>query len=345
MSRDARRGRGRRRPAARAVSRRPRWTRRSSPGTSCSACRHGRTRGCRYYFSAVPFNWSDNDWSAVYATLAACPVPARLSVGVLPMQVPPAVRPDAARPDHLLRAARPGGRAGGRPLLRPPEARARRVRGGRRAGLPRLLPAADARRRSRMRIQVTAAGQLPPGVVGDPGGRHLADRGRPRQLPGRDQRAVSAYEVRRPGHRRRAAAGRVQPRRRRLRPAPRPDRDLGPPGPAGPPARDAQRARRRARRQLRVPASRRGRRHRARVPGAARPVRATPRRSRRRGPVITARPGLRHRTRPITLPLRSPDQARADRRAAPAAARPRRRWRSCASSGSTTASRSWSSSR
>ena len=45
--------------------------------------------GVSYYFSAVPFNWSDNDWSAVYAALAASPVPVVLSVAVLPMLVPP----------------------------------------------------------------------------------------------------------------------------------------------------------------------------------------------------------------------------------------------------------------
>ena len=28
-----------------------------------------------YYFSAVPFNWADSDWSAVYAALAACSSP------------------------------------------------------------------------------------------------------------------------------------------------------------------------------------------------------------------------------------------------------------------------------
>src|SRR6185437_6314217 len=44
--------------------------------------------GVSYYYSAVPFNWSDNDWSAVYSALAASPVPVVLSVAVLPMQVP-----------------------------------------------------------------------------------------------------------------------------------------------------------------------------------------------------------------------------------------------------------------
>ena len=45
--------------------------------------------GVSYYYSAVPFNWSDNDWSAVYSALAASPVPVILSVAVLPMMVPP----------------------------------------------------------------------------------------------------------------------------------------------------------------------------------------------------------------------------------------------------------------
>src|SRR5260370_16749974 len=41
-----------------------------------------------YYFSAVPFNWADSDWSAVYAALAACSSPLVVSAAVLPMQIP-----------------------------------------------------------------------------------------------------------------------------------------------------------------------------------------------------------------------------------------------------------------
>jgi hypothetical protein len=44
--------------------------------------------GVSYYYSAVPFAWSDDDWSDVYAALAASPVPLVLSVAVLPMLVP-----------------------------------------------------------------------------------------------------------------------------------------------------------------------------------------------------------------------------------------------------------------
>ncbi len=45
--------------------------------------------GVSYYYSAVPFNLSGNDWSAVYSALAASRVPVVLSVAVLPMPVPP----------------------------------------------------------------------------------------------------------------------------------------------------------------------------------------------------------------------------------------------------------------
>jgi hypothetical protein len=44
--------------------------------------------GVSYYYSAAPFAWSDDDWSGVYAALAASPVPLVLSVAVLPMLVP-----------------------------------------------------------------------------------------------------------------------------------------------------------------------------------------------------------------------------------------------------------------
>ena len=45
--------------------------------------------GVSYYYSAAPFTWSDDDWSTVYAALAASPVPLVLSVALLPLLVPP----------------------------------------------------------------------------------------------------------------------------------------------------------------------------------------------------------------------------------------------------------------
>ena len=105
--------------------------------------------GVSYYYSALPFNWSDNDWSTVYAALAASPVPVVLSVARAADAGPGPVRADAADPGHLLRMAGPRGRDARRPVLQGAAVRPRRVRRGRGEGLPRLLPADSPRRRSR----------------------------------------------------------------------------------------------------------------------------------------------------------------------------------------------------
>jgi Helicase HerA, central domain len=44
--------------------------------------------GVGYYFSVVPFNWTETDWTGLYSTLAASPVRAVLSVALLPMTMP-----------------------------------------------------------------------------------------------------------------------------------------------------------------------------------------------------------------------------------------------------------------
>jgi hypothetical protein len=41
-----------------------------------------------YYFSVVPFNWADTDWTNLYSTLAASPVRLVLSVALLPVEMP-----------------------------------------------------------------------------------------------------------------------------------------------------------------------------------------------------------------------------------------------------------------
>jgi hypothetical protein len=226
--------------------------------------------GVSYYYSALPFNWSDNDWSTVYAALAASPVPVVLSVAVLPIPVP------AQFAQTLLTLAtfygwlaREGEMPGG--LY---------SRGQRFAPEPFAVDAEKAfhdysRRLSQqafaLRIQVSAAKHLPPGIV-----ETIADAISPAEGADRfleHQRAVPRLRRAAPGQRRRTAAGRVQPQRHQLRDADRTAGDLEPAGPARPAARDAQRARRRARCRLRVPLSDRGRRHRARVPGAARSFR------------------------------------------------------------------------
>ena len=151
--------------------------------------------GVSYYYSALPFNWSDNDWSAVYAALAASPVPVVLSVAVLPVQVPPQFA------QTLLTLATYYGR-----LAREGEQETSLYHGG-----ARLAPdafAVDAektfhdfsRRLSQkafgLRIQVSAAKQLPPGLV-----ETIADAIFPAERAVSSlehQRFVSSYDVRRP---------------------------------------------------------------------------------------------------------------------------------------------------
>jgi hypothetical protein len=149
-----------------------------------------------YYFSAVPFNWADSDWSAVYAALAAYPGPLVVSAAVLPMRIP------ASFGQKLLGLATFYGRL----------AREDEQESGLYFGRQKLAPdafAVDAERAFRdfsrrlgqkafaLRIQVAVADALPPGIVEmiaaaisppDPGsGSHLER-----------ERSVSAYEVRKP---------------------------------------------------------------------------------------------------------------------------------------------------
>lgn len=152
--------------------------------------------GASYYFSAIPFNWVESDWSGLYSALVACPSRVVVSVGVLPVSVPPSFG------QKLLELATFYGRL----------AREDQREGGLYFGRQKLAPdafAVDAEQTFRdfarrlgqkafaLRIQVAAAGQLPPGIVEtvaatisptDPArGTHLER-----------ERAVSAYEVRRP---------------------------------------------------------------------------------------------------------------------------------------------------
>ena len=151
-----------------------------------------------YYFSAVPFSWTDSDWSAVYAALAACSSPLVVSAAVLPMQIP------ASFGQKLLGLATFYGRL----------AREDEQESGLYFGRQKLAPdafAVDAERTFRdfsrrlsqkafaLRIQVAADGGLPAGIVEmiaaaisppDPaGGSHLER-----------ERSASAYEVRRPAN-------------------------------------------------------------------------------------------------------------------------------------------------
>jgi hypothetical protein len=156
--------------------------------------------GVAYYYSAVPFNWSDNDWSSVYSALTASPVPLVVSIAVLPMLVPPSFG------QMLLDLASFYGRL----------AREDQQHGGLYYGRQRLAPdafAVDAsktfqdfsRRLSQkafaLRIQVSAARQLPPGIVeAIAGAISPAERagGFPEQQRPAPAYPAPAYEVRRP---------------------------------------------------------------------------------------------------------------------------------------------------
>jgi hypothetical protein len=149
--------------------------------------------GVSYYYSAVPFNLSGSDWSAVYSALAASQVPVVLSVAVLPMPVPPQFA------QTLLTLANYYGR-----LAREGEQETGPYRG--RARLAPDAFAVDAektfhdfsRRLSKkafgLRIQVSAARQLPPGIV-----EAVADAVSPAQAGGfPEHQRAAACEVRRP---------------------------------------------------------------------------------------------------------------------------------------------------
>ncbi len=149
-----------------------------------------------YYFSAVPFNWADSDWSAVYSALAASPGPIVVSAAVLPVRMP------LEFGQQLSALATFYGR-----LAREDEQEA-----GLYYGRQKLAPdafAVDAEKAFKdfsrrlgqkafaMRVQVVAGDRLAAGIVEavaaaisppDPSrGSHLER-----------ERAVSAYEVRRP---------------------------------------------------------------------------------------------------------------------------------------------------
>jgi Helicase HerA, central domain len=151
--------------------------------------------GVSYYYSAAPFNWSDDDWSAVYGALAASPVPLVLSVAVLPVLVPPKFA------QTLRTLASFYGR-----LAKESEAPATFYHGRQRLAADAFTVDAEkvfhdySRRLGHkafaLRIQVSAPRQLPPGIVEtiaaavSPAERVLSD---PEQ-----RRAVSAVDVRRP---------------------------------------------------------------------------------------------------------------------------------------------------
>ncbi len=120
--------------------------------------------GVSYYYSAAPFAWSDDDWSGVYAALAASPVPLVFSVAVLPMLVPaPFAQTMRTLATFYRRLARDGDAPGGYYPARP-----------RLAADPFAVEAEQAfheycarisHKAYALRIQLSAARKLPPGIV------------------------------------------------------------------------------------------------------------------------------------------------------------------------------------
>jgi hypothetical protein len=149
-----------------------------------------------YYFSAVPFNWADSDWSAVYSALAASPTRVVVSTAVLPVQLPdPFSQKLLGLTTFYGRLAREDQQGGGlyfsgRKL--PPDAFAVEAERVFRDFSRRLSQRAFA-----MRIQVAAADRLPPGVAD----AIAAAVSPPDPTQGsylQHERGASAYEIRRP---------------------------------------------------------------------------------------------------------------------------------------------------
>ena len=109
---------------------------RSSPSARSPACHRGPTPRFPYYFSIVPFNWVENDWTSVYAGLAASSERRRAVGRTAPDRAAARAHPAAARSHDLLRAVGPGGRDQGRSLLRRTADPSGRVRGRGGTGLP-----------------------------------------------------------------------------------------------------------------------------------------------------------------------------------------------------------------
>lgn len=148
-----------------------------------------------YYFSVVPFNWVNSDWTGVFSALAAARVPVVVSVALLPVHTPASF---AQRLDHMAtlygRLAREDDRDGGLFF-----------------GRQKLAPdafAVDAERafhdfgrryRSRafiFRAQISAEGRIPPGLAELVAGSASPIDDLSGQTPIEHERAASAFEIR-----------------------------------------------------------------------------------------------------------------------------------------------------
>lgn len=151
--------------------------------------------GVAYYYSALPFNWPGSDWSSVYSALAASPVPLVVSIAVLPMLVPASFGQMmlnlATFYERLAREdLQDAGLYYGRPGL-PPDPFAVGASKTFKDYTRRLSQKAFA-----LRIQVSAAKHLPPGIVEAIAGA-VSPAERADSFP-EQQQGSSACAVRRP---------------------------------------------------------------------------------------------------------------------------------------------------
>jgi hypothetical protein len=149
-----------------------------------------------YYFSVLPFNWIETDWTQLYAMLASARSRVVISVGLLPVPVPPAFSELMQRMATFYgRLARPDIRQGGLYFGQqtlPPDAFAVDAERVFSDYARRYLGRAFA-----MRIQVSAVSSLPRGLVEILGSLvSPADAGAGSHLD--RERVTAAYQVRLP---------------------------------------------------------------------------------------------------------------------------------------------------
>ena len=88
-----------------------------------------------YYFSVVPFNWADTDWTNLYSMISVSPVPLMLSVALLPVALPDEYNLLLNHYATLLREASQRGSNAWWAVSGRPNASAGRIRGRRTASL------------------------------------------------------------------------------------------------------------------------------------------------------------------------------------------------------------------
>ena len=111
-----------------------------------------------YYFSVLPLNWLENDWTQLYSMLAASRERVVVSVGLIPMQLPPQFSDMLQRMATFYGRLATPGYVAGRSVLRAADSASRCLRGRCRADVLRLCAAL---RRERVRFPY-------PGVVLQP---------------------------------------------------------------------------------------------------------------------------------------------------------------------------------